>query len=67
MRKLGLFGWRRLWTDFIATFQYLKGPTGKLKRDFLSGTIVVGQGLLLLTEKGDIYARDTDKILCCEH
>jgi len=26
---------RRLWRDAMAAFQYLKGPTRKLERDFL--------------------------------
>ena len=33
----------RLRGDLIAAFQYLKGPTGKLVRDCLSGSVVTGQ------------------------
>ncbi|GAB0183024.1 hypothetical protein GRJ2_000767700 [Grus japonensis] len=46
LRELGLFSLenRRLWGDLIAAFQYLKGPTGKLERDCLSGSVVTGQG-----------------------
>jgi len=37
--------------DLIAAFQYLKGPTGKVERDSLSGGIVIGQGLMALNHK----------------
>ncbi|GAB0188229.1 mitochondrial enolase superfamily member 1 [Grus japonensis] len=46
LRELGLFSLekRKLWGDLIAAYQYLKGPTGKLVRDCLSGNVVTGQG-----------------------
>jgi len=39
LRALGLFSLerRRCWGDLRAAFQYLKGPTRKLERDFLQG------------------------------
>ncbi|GAB0177878.1 mitochondrial enolase superfamily member 1 [Grus japonensis] len=48
LRELGFFSLekRRLWGDLIAAFQYLKGPTGKLERDCLSGSAVTGQGVM---------------------
>ena len=46
LRELGLFSLekRRLWGDLVAAYQYLKGPTGKMVRDCLSGSGVTGQG-----------------------
>ncbi|GAB0202855.1 hypothetical protein GRJ2_002751100 [Grus japonensis] len=37
---------RRLWGNLIAAFQYIKGPTGKLERDCLSGSVVTRQGVM---------------------
>ncbi|GAB0183844.1 mitochondrial enolase superfamily member 1 [Grus japonensis] len=48
LRELGLFSLekRRLRGDLIVAFQYLKGPTGKMVRDCLSGPVVTGQGVM---------------------
>ena len=45
LRELGLPGEKKAPGDLIVAFQYLKGPTGKLERDCLSGSVVTGQGV----------------------
>jgi len=50
---------RRLWVDVTAAFQYLKGPTGRMERDFSQGCVVIGQGGMALNYK----RADLDQIL----
>lgn len=49
LREFGLCSLkRRLWRDLIEDFQYLKGATGCLERDYLQEHAVIGQGVMAL-------------------
>lgn len=44
-------GWiRRLWGDIRAALQYLRGPTRKMVKDHLSGTVMIGKGIMVLNK-----------------
>jgi len=51
--ELGLFSMekRRLWGYLIMAFQYLKGAYKRMERDFLAGSVVIGQKVIILTYK----------------
>ena len=50
MRELGLFSLEKggLQGDFIAAFQSLKGATGKMGRDTISGSVGIGSRATVL-------------------
>jgi len=57
--ELGCSAWRRLRGDLLAAFQHLKDPTERMKRDFLQGCVVIGQGGMAVNKK----RADLDELL----
>lgn len=53
LREVGLFSVekRRCQGNCMMAFQYLKGPVGMLRKDSLSGIVVIGQKVMALNEK----------------
>ena len=61
LRELGLFSLekRKLRGDLRVALQCLKGPTGRMGRDFSQGCVVIGQEGTVLKQK----RADLDQIL----
>ena len=46
--ETGCLACRKLWGDLITAFQCQKESTGKVEMDSLSGSVVIGQGVMAL-------------------